>query len=307
VDVVAPAGIAWPPEEPRIRLQEMIDLASAARSGRAKVSRWLGEDSHGVAFRRPYGVAWEDQGLLVVDPDAHVLARIGAGGRLTFAPKNAFAQPIGVAACDRGIVVTDAVAGRVAVLGPDLKPTEWLAEDLVRPTGVACDAGRLAIAETGAHRILLLDREGNRELLGTRGTGPGQFNFPTSLAIDDGVLLVGDAMNFRIQRIDLATGAALGSFGALGDAPGEMPRLKGIAVDSRGQLWVADAHLDRVSLYGTGGELLLSIGGAGNRPAEFSFPAGIAAHPDGRVAVVDSLNNRLKIFRVLETGSSDGA
>ena len=70
---------------------------------------------------------------------------------------------------------------------------------------------------------------------------------------------------------------------------------------------IADAHLDRVSMYGAEGDLLLSIGGAGNRPAEFSFPAGIAAHPDGRVAVVDSLNNRLKIFRVLETGSSDGA
>ena len=84
-----------------------------------------------------------------------------------------------------------------------------------------------------------------------------------------------------------------------------MPRLKSVAVDAQGHLWVSDAHLDRVSLYDDRGALLISIGGRGDEPGRFSFPAGIAAHADGRVAVVDSLNRRVQLFRV--TGPPAGA
>ncbi|MHC4989770.1 MAG: SMP-30/gluconolactonase/LRE family protein, partial [Planctomycetota bacterium] len=140
--------------------------------------------------------------------------------------------------------------------------------------------------------------------VGERGETPGGFNFPTFLTVDGDVLWVADAMNFRVQRFDVVSGKYLGSFGSLGDAPGEMPRIKGIAVDRDGHLWVADGHLDRVSLYDLDGSFLLSIGGSGTGPAEFSFPAGIAADEDGRVVVADSLNRRLKIFRVLERHGS---
>jgi sugar lactone lactonase YvrE len=119
------------------------------------------------------------------------------------------------------------------------------------------------------------------------------------VAIAGGSLLVGDTLNFRVQRIDLETGAAEGVFGQLGDAPGEMPRIKGLAVDAAGQLWVSDAHTDRVSLYTADGRLLLTLGGRGVDPGRFSFPAGIAAHPDGRVAVADSFNRRIQVFRIV--------
>ncbi|MCB1035215.1 MAG: hypothetical protein KDD47_15410, partial [Acidobacteria bacterium] len=71
--------------------------------------------------------------------------------------------------------------------------------------------------------------------------------------------------------------------------------------------WVADAHLDRVSLYQASGELLASLGGRGTGPAEFSFPAGIAAHPDGRVAVVDSFNRRLQVFQRVGPNPAEGS
>ena len=113
-------------------------------------------------------------------------------------------------------------------------------------------------------------------------------------------------MNFRIQRVDASSGRPLGAFGQLGDAPGEMPRLKGISVDSAGHVWVADAYLDQVLLYDDRGNFLLAIGNSGSGTGEFLFPAGIAASRDGTVAVADSLNRRLKVFRILERAAQPG-
>ena len=119
-----------------------------------------------------------------------------------------------------------------------------------------------------------------------------------AIAIAGDTLWVGDTLNFRIQRISLSSGEALSAFGQLGDASGETPRIKGIAVDRDGNLWVADALLDEVSLYKQSGEYLMGLGESGAEPGQFSFPAGVSAHSDGRVAIVDSLNRRVQIFRL---------
>ncbi|NIM63430.1 MAG: hypothetical protein GTO30_17855, partial [Acidobacteria bacterium] len=259
------------------------------------------------AFRRPYGVAWDGEDLLITDPDAGRVARIDPRGRIRLSPEGTPANPIGLAVCDIGIVVTDPVEGKVALLNPELRLVRWLAEGLRRPTGVACDGDRVFVVETAAHRVLVLTPEGGREALGERGTEAGSFNFPTSIALDGQAMLIGDTLNFRIQRLALPTGNVLGNFGRLGDSPGEMPRTKGLAVDSAGQIWVADAHLDRVTLYAPDGKLLISLGSHGNDWAQFSFPAGVAAHPDGRVVVVDSFNRRLQVFQLVAPGLARGS
>jgi DNA-binding beta-propeller fold protein YncE len=141
--------------------------------------------------------------------------------------------------------------------------------------------------------------------MGKRGEGPAEFNFPTSVAVDDGSLWVGDTLNFRVQRLDLATGRFLDSFGRIGDGPGDMPRGKAVEVDPEGRIWVSDAVLDAVSLFDSGGRLLLSIGAKGSAPGQFSFPAGIAIRPDGVVAVADSLNRRIQILEILP-GEGEG-
>lgn len=312
VTPVAIKGLSWPAEAPRVRLVQVIPLGTRlAGGGRKLLSAITGSQDAAGPFRRPYAVAWDHDALLIADPDAGRIARLRAGGRIEVSPAGAIGRPIGVAACPQGVVVTDPYAGTVTLLDADLHRLRELAHDLHRPTGVACLSGRVVVAETGRHRLVLLAADGTRSILGARGSGPLGFNFPTSLAAARGILWVGDALNFRLQAIELtAPAAADGSpgtpgyaveqeFGRLGDAPGDMPRLKGLAVDRAGDLWVADAHLDRVSLYHPDGRLLLSIGGHGTAPGSFSFPAGIAAHADGRVAVVDSLNRRVQVFERL--------
>lgn len=294
--------LVWPQDDPRIGLRQVIDLRDTQAHGSRRVLKWLGGDEQAPLFRRPYAAAWDGDALLFTDPDLGRVARIDPGGRIVLSPEGDFVHPIGIAACPQGIVVSDSGSGRVALLDRELAFVRWLAEDLSRPTGLGCDDRRIFLVETAAHRIRVLAAEGEDRILGRRGAEPGEFNYPAPLAIDGGSLLVGDTLNFRIQKLDPATGASLHTFGQIGDAPGETPRIKGVAVDAAGRIWVSDAILDQVSLYGSDGTLLVSVGGTGAEPGFFSFPAGIAAHPDGRVAVVDSLNLRLQIFGPLSRG-----
>lgn len=297
---------ATPNGAARLQLVSIVDLAQP-RGGASRWLRWLGGvNAVPRVVRRPYAVAWQGEDLLVVDPDARRVLRVLSSGKIRASSEGLAEVPIGLAACGDRVVVTDARAGTVLELDEGLRIRRVLAEGLARPSGVACANGEIFIAETAAHRIVILGGNGSRRTLGGRGMGSGEFNFPSALAASAGALWVGDTLNFRLQRFDIASGAFRGQFGQLGDAPGDLPRTKGIAVDAAGYLWVSDAHLDRVMLFTPEGELLTDVGGSGSAPGEFSFPAGLAAHPDGRVAVVDSLNRRIEIFRLTKGSPERG-
>jgi len=295
VRTTVPQDLAWPPGSPRVALASVIETR---RAGMALFS-WIGGEKNAPLFERPYGLAWQGGDLVVADPAARRLVRLAASGKVTLSDPDPDFAPLMVASCADGLVASDSESGRVARFNSELRRVSWLAQGLDRPTGVACDAAAVWVAETGAHRLVVLGRDGSRRIIGGRGTGDGQFNFPVALVRLGGAVLVGDTLNFRIQQLDAATGRFLGAFGRLGDAAGDTPRLKGIAADAAGHVWASDAHLDQVSIYTAQGQLLMSLGRSGGAPGEFAFPAGVAAHPDGRVAVADALNRRVQVFRLL--------
>jgi DNA-binding beta-propeller fold protein YncE len=78
--------------------------------------------------------------------------------------------------------------------------------------------GRILIADGyGNARILEYNRAGKRvREWGTRGSGPGQFNLPHGIAIDEkGTVFVADRENGRIQRFTI-DGKYLGEWGSFG-------------------------------------------------------------------------------------------
>ncbi|MFV2072260.1 MAG: hypothetical protein ACC742_06365 [Thermoanaerobaculales bacterium] len=287
---------AWPPEDPRVRFDRAL-VTERDVSGSGFFSRLAGKQPQPL-FERPFGVAWDGDDLVVTDPGAGRIVLLEQAGKIRRSSPGLLSGPIGVDVCTAGIVVADARSGRVGLLDDQLRLIRWLAEDLQRPTGVACIPEGVAVVETGAHRVVILSEDGSLRSIGHRGSAPGEFNFPTAITFDGDSLWVGDTLNFRIQTIDLQTGAAEERFGHIGDAPGENPRIKGIAVDTLDRVWVSDALLDVVALFDTSGNYLMRIGNRGSQDGQFSFPTGIAIHPDGRVAVVDSLNRRIQILRI---------
>jgi DNA-binding beta-propeller fold protein YncE len=214
-----------------------------------------------------------------------------------------FKAPVGVAVrADGEVLVADAELGRVVRLGPDGRPLGAIGKgDLSRPTGLALDPanGRLYVADTGDHRILVFGPGGRLERsFGRPGGGPDQLNAPTYLAVADGRVYVTDTLNARVQVFD-EQGRLLSSIGQRGLYVGNLTRPKGVAVSREGLVYVVESYYDTLLVFDREGRFLMPIGGAGHAPGQFFLPAGVWLDERGQVYVADMLNGRVSIFQFL--------
>ena len=162
---------------------------------------------------------------------------------------------------------------------------------LASALAVLCAAVALALAGAGpAGAIGFVDEWGEA------GSGPGQFGFPVSVAVDPaGTVYVSDSENDRIQRFD-ETGAFLGEWGGTGAGPGQLVSPEALAVDSSGDVYVADRGNYRIQKFTSSGAFVAQWGGHGAEPGQFETPEGLATDAAGDVYVADAGNDRIQKF-----------
>ncbi len=90
-------------------------------------------------------------------------------------------------------------------------------------------------------------------------------------------------------------------FGKYGDAAGELIWPSGVALDSRGQAYVTDEWMNRVSVFDRDGSFVTHWGTEGSGPGQFLGPSGILIDNQDTVYVVDGRNHRVQKL------TSDGA
>jgi len=302
----AQAERIWPspPAPARVRFVRSLD-PSAARGKPSMFSRVIravvGAGDQPV-MSQPYGMAVGPDGRLYVADSAagvvHVFGLDKPGYRSIRVDAESL---IGIAFAGPRMILTDSTRARVLCL--DLAGhTVWSLgprEGFVRPTGVVATPDRVFVVDTLAHRVVGVSLTGSvLPGFGRRGIGPGELNYPTSIAADRlGRLYVTDAMNFRVQVFD-GGGRFVRAFGQLGDGAADFDKPKGIAVDGQGLVYVVEGFHDVVKIFDGEGRVLLVFGGSGGGPGEFWLPAGITLSGTA-VYVADTANRRVQVFERL--------
>ena len=131
---------------------------------------------------------------------------------------------------------------------------------------------------------------------GTTGTGDGELNGPSALAVDAaGTVYLVDTINHRIQKFD-ENGNFLGKWGSFGTLDGQFYYPYGVAVDPFGKVYVADFNNHRIQKFDSDGNFIIKWGSQGIGDGQFNFPISIAADPYGSIYVSDYFNNRVQKF-----------
>jgi sugar lactone lactonase YvrE len=165
-----------------------------------------------------------------------------------------------------------------------------------KPVGVSVHPdGRVFVADTHYHRVMVFDRDGGElARFGRYGTGPGEFYYPTDIAfLPDGRLAVSEyGGNDRVQLFS-ADFTPLASFGRFGRGNAEFARPQSITLVGD-ELVVADGCNHRLQVWGLDGGWRRDLGGAGREPGRFAYPYGVESLGDGTVLVAEFGNHRLQ-------------
>ncbi|GJQ58203.1 MAG: hypothetical protein SCALA701_10040 [Candidatus Scalindua sp.] len=191
------------------------------------------------------------------------------------------------------------------------------------PTGVAVDlSGNIFIADYYNHRVRKVDTSGIITTVagnGTRGySGDGdtsvdaRLNYPIGIAVDGtGNVYIADYYNNRIRKVDTAgiitTVAGNGIRGYSGDggpaADAELYYPEGVALDTSGNLYIADGSNHRIRKVDVSG-VITTVAGIGTRgysgdggpadAAQLYKPSGVSVDTIGNLYIADYYNHRIR-------------
>jgi len=318
--------LVWPPPPSPARIEFVRTLVSAEDLGRDTtftqrlVNFLSGEKQPANRIVEPMGLAVSDDGrrlyvsdfahmaVFVFDFEQRSFRKIGAGEKL--------ARPVGIALdADENVYVVEQATKGISVFDRTGKKVRFITDAAIeRPTGIAIDRnrGRIYLADTAhtksaAHTVKIFNASGAR--IGTLGSGkgsnPGQFLFPTYLAVDGaGNLYVTDTLNSRVQMFD-PDGNYVKTFGARGNAWGMFDKPKGVALDGFGNVYIVDSGWSNVQIFNPAGQVLLFFGGRGPLPGMLRNPTALAIDPQNRIYVADYLNHRIGVYQLVNTEAAD--
>jgi DNA-binding beta-propeller fold protein YncE len=252
----------------------------------------------------PNGTVYADDlwgnGIDYFAPDSNgaALGEIEGTG-IARAPASGFAQAFGVAVAQDGTTYgVDRINQRIERFSAN---GTFLNSSGARGTGPSDESWPESVAVAPNATVWVADTRNNRlqvwpadlcqsgcvpTIVGSGGSGNGQFNYPRGVASDAlGNVWVADTRNNRIVRYTPSTKTFV-SFGSQGTGQVQFNRPQGLAVSSSA-IYVADTGNMRIEELGLDGHYINSYtGGLGG-------VQDIAIAPDGTLWVADSGHNRI--------------
>lgn len=315
--------LRWPlpPDPARVKFVRAFrqdeDLKSSAF--RSAMRALVSDTTRGL-IDQPTGLALsvDEKTLYVVSPTATpiVAVDLAAGKMRKFADRKETrpASAYGVAVDgEDNVYVSDSSSDVVRVYKRDGDLLRKIEGHLDRPTGIAVDRRRQLVyvvsgaeRESQEHRVEVFSLKGQHlRSIGTRGTNPGEFNFPTQLAVTkSGSLLVVDMLNFRVQEFD-GEGNLVGLFGSSGQGPGQFDKAKGVATDAFGNIYVTDSQLGIVQMFNPKYQVLMAFGGKLEKLGYMLLPTAIVIDSKNTIYVADYAGRCVSEYQLVNTSAAD--
>jgi len=286
----SPADVAFDPGTGHVYVTDVVnDVVEVFDSAGSYLSEFGGPAGGNGPFT-PASIAADPKtgDIYVVDATNNQIDKFGSSGNFLLSWNGSFNTPSSVAVdpATGDVYITDYYEYRVVKFdssGNFLLTWGW---------GVTDSAARLETCTSSCQP-------------GIQGDGNGQFNFPTTIAVDTGTGDVYVADNdSRIQEFDSA-GDYLTQFGSYGSGDGqfgnnteEILSPAGIAVDpATRDVYAVDGGNNRVEAFDSAGNYLYQFGSPGSGNGQFSFPGGDALDPGtGDLYVADGSNHRVEVF-----------
>lgn len=251
-----------PPDDPR--LQFLTGFSSEKEfqgAGKKSFMEYVtGEEPVNKGFGKPYGAAVYGNKLYVCDTD------VGA------------------------VLVTDLQQKRIGLLETGGEGA------LSSPLNLTFDAeGSCYIADAGREQVIIYDKDGN--YAATLGkTGEMQ---PRDVAVNQSRMYVVDIKSRNVRAYDKASRNLLFNIPRDEDKTNLAHSLflpTNLALDSNGNVYVADTSGARVQVYDADGHYLRTVGSLGDGPGQFARVKGLAVDRENRLYAVDAMSGVTQIF-----------
>lgn len=279
-----------PPEAPRYQF-----LKSFYGPGdfEEKKASFLGRDTGGMRFKKPYGVLLRNGVINLADTAAGGIYQFDLVNKKFLAFRGSkgpgkIVQPINISGDTEGnIYVADPVRKQVLQYDKnDIFIRAFSFKDPWNPVDAHVYDGKLYVADStrggkGGIRVFDLKTGAYIETLGQSGKEDQKIGIASGISIDrEGYIYVTDVGNFAIMRYD-RDGHFRGRLGDAGNTPGHFGRPRGVAVDRAGRIYAVDAAFDVVQVFAATGQLLTYFGDADDsEPGSLTLPAGISIDYD---------------------------
>jgi DNA-binding beta-propeller fold protein YncE len=226
--------------------------------------------------------------------------------------KDQISKPYGIAIDGGKLYVCDVGKSMVVIL--DLQKHTFApmpnCQTLKGPTNIHISGGMRYIADPMAKAVFVFDGQDNPVAV----LGKKLDIEPFDVCVRGDLCYVADLRKNQVVVLNAKTGDLVTRIGSEGEGPGQFKLISDLTLDGKGNLFVTDKDLARITEFNSEGIFQRMIGQLGDNLDEFVRPKGISIDRQQRIWVIDAATEVGKIYdsqgRLLmvfgETGNEPG-